>query len=155
MTRIVFLRTMPALLGALLLGAGCAHPCACLTHERTLSAAKTDGAQTTVETTRYLTYVPYRWYAPVIKPLAAVTLVAPIYSACRPHPHRDGRIGAGDRIRDFGAWFNIFSGIPTGPRSIVREDEPSRAEAADPRQKQEGDTSGKNEQGRADGEERR
>ena len=68
------------------------------------------------------TYVPFRWHAPIVKPLAAVTVVLPLYfSASDPHCHGGGNWGLLDYLRDVCSWFNPFSGIPTGHRKVDNE----------------------------------
>jgi len=66
------------------------------------------------------TEVPYKWYAPLVKPLAAATIVVPFWlSARHPHRHSGGTWGRWDYLRDVAAWFNIFSAVPTGARRIA------------------------------------
>ena len=71
------------------------------------------------ETYGHRSYVPYTWYAPLLKPVVAVTVVTPMVLSFRDQ-HRHG--GGSWRLRDYGrdivAWFNIFSAVPTGPRRI-------------------------------------
>jgi len=75
------------------------------------------------ETYGYRSYVPYTWYAPLLKPVVAVTVVTPMYLSFH-DPHRHG--GGNWRLRDYGrdiiAWFNICSGVPVGPRRVETEE---------------------------------
>lgn len=67
-------------------------------------------------------HVPYQWYAAIIKPLAAVTLVAPLgISFTDPHQHNLGSWGTRDYFHDAIAWFNPFTAIPTGSRRVEEE----------------------------------
>jgi hypothetical protein len=71
------------------------------------------------ETYGYRSYVPYKWYAPILKPVVAVTVVCPVIFSFRdPHAHDGGSWRFRDYGRDVVAWFNIASGVPTGPRRI-------------------------------------
>ena len=73
------------------------------------------------------TYVPYKWYAPILKPLASVTVVLPFYfSASSPHSHGAGNWGMLDYFRDVLAWFNPFSALPAGSRRVESRERPLR-----------------------------
>jgi hypothetical protein len=74
-------------------------------------------------------YVEYRWYTPLVKPLVVLTLVGPFYAAgFDPHAHDGGNWDLLDYLRDVGAWFNLFSGIPTGARLLADEETLLRSE---------------------------
>ena len=67
--------------------------------------------------------VSYQWYAPVVKPLAAATLVVPFWLSARdPHAHGGGTWGVTDYLRDVLSWYNPFTAIPTGRRKIAKEE---------------------------------
>ena len=71
------------------------------------------------ETRGRRTYAPYKWYAPILKPLASVTVVLPFYfSASSPHNHGAENWGMLDYFRDVLGWFNPFSALPNGPRRV-------------------------------------
>ena len=64
--------------------------------------------------------VAWRWYAPVVKPVTAATLVAPFWLAARcPHRHNGGVWSRWDYLRDVAAWYNPFSAIPCGAQEIA------------------------------------
>ena len=74
-------------------------------------------------------YVPYRWYTPILKPIASVTVVLPLYaSSASPHTHGVGSHNAFDYWRDVVSWFNWFSALPTGPRRLKSEEMLIRSE---------------------------
>ena len=74
-------------------------------------------------------YVPYRWYTPILKPLASVTVVWPLYaSAASPHTHGVGGRNVFDYWRDVFSWFNWFSALPTGPRRLASGEMLARSE---------------------------
>jgi len=76
----------------------------------------------TLQTFGRRTYAPFRGYAPIVKPLAAVTMVLPLYlSALDPHRHDGGNWTFFDYTRDVISWFNPFSAIPTGKRRVETE----------------------------------
>lgn len=64
--------------------------------------------------------VEYQWFAPILKPLAAVTLVAPIWvSARQPQDHRQNGWSAADYFHDLASWFNPFSAVPVGNQRVA------------------------------------
>ena len=65
------------------------------------------------------TIVPWRWYAPIVKPLVSATLVLPLYfSWYDPHIHGHANWRMSDYLRDVGSWFNWFSAVPIDSRRI-------------------------------------
>ena len=69
------------------------------------------------------TYVKYAWYTPILKPFAAVTIIAPFYMSFHdPHVHNGGSWRKLDFFRDVLAWYNLFSAMPTGPREMGQEE---------------------------------
>ena len=71
------------------------------------------------ETYGRLTSARYAWYAPILKPVTAVTVVLPLYfSAHNKHCHGVGNWTAFDYLRDVVSWFNPFSAVPLGPRVV-------------------------------------
>jgi len=141
-----------ALLLALAVAAGCAHPCGYvdLRGRQTVldEAGPTDGGQIRLRLLRPLspgdrllearlevvsvrrtvirrevygrrTYVPYAWYAPLVKPVVSASLVMPFWLAFRcPHTHGDLTWGVGDYLRDVASWFNPASAVPIGPQRV-------------------------------------
>jgi len=76
-------------------------------------------------------YVPYRWYTPILKPLASVTIVLPLWvSSSSPHTHGVGPHNAFDYWRDVFSWFNWVSALPTGPRRLESKERLIRGEIA-------------------------
>jgi hypothetical protein len=74
-------------------------------------------------------YATYRWYAPLLKPLTAVTVIGPLFLSFRdPHAHQGYPWRRRDYLRDVAAWFNPFSAVPTGPRQFAAEDSLIRIE---------------------------
>lgn len=156
--RIMRVSAGAAVCAAVLLLAGCRHPCGYVGIRAEVVAEPGDGrtevtaGSETMRLTRALTaenmvlelavesqettmgpgrrnmyghrsYVSYEWYAPILKPVAAVTVIGPLYMSFHdPHSHGGRSWRMWDYCRDVVAWFNIFSGVPTGPRKIETEE---------------------------------
>jgi len=74
----------------------------------------------------------YRWYAPVVKPAVAGTLVLPLFFSFRdPHRHDDLQWSPVDVFMDAASWLNPFSAVPVGPREIAAEETYVRTDYVD------------------------
>lgn len=74
-------------------------------------------------------FVEFRWYSPLVKPLVAISIFGPFYaSAFDPHAHSGGNWGMMDYLQDIGSWYNFFSAVPTGPREVEDEETLIRSE---------------------------
>jgi hypothetical protein len=70
------------------------------------------------------TYVPWRWYHPLIKLPIAVTIFPPFFLAFHdPTTYGGGNLTRWDYFRDVGAWFNLCSAVPMGGREVRMEEE--------------------------------
>ncbi len=70
------------------------------------------------------TYVPWRWYHPLVKLPIALTIFPPFFLAFHDPTTYDGVTWTRrDYFHDVGAWFNFFSGVPTGGREVRLEEE--------------------------------
>lgn len=65
------------------------------------------------------TYVPWRWYHPLVKLPIAVTIFPPFFLAFHdPTTYGGGNWTRWDYFRDVMAWFNLCSAVPTGGREV-------------------------------------
>ena len=75
------------------------------------------------------TFVEWRWYSPLVKPLVVISLFGPFYaSAFDPHAHSSGNWGMLDYLQDVGSWYNFVSAVPSGPREVEDEETLIRSE---------------------------
>jgi hypothetical protein len=94
-----------------------------------VSALETTEGPARMDTYGKLTYVTYQWYTPFVKLGAILSLVCPWYlPAHDPHIHGAGNWTRSDYFRDVLAWYNLCSGLPTGPRDIDLEEQLIRSE---------------------------
>ena len=70
------------------------------------------------------TYVPWRWFHPLLKLPIAVTILPPFFLAFHdPTTYGGGNWTGWDYFRDVGAWFNLCSAAPTDARKVRGEEE--------------------------------
>jgi hypothetical protein len=70
------------------------------------------------------TYVPWRWYHPLVKLPIAVTILPPFFLAFHdPTTYGGGNWTRWDYFRDVVAWFNLCSAVPTGGREVRTAEE--------------------------------
>jgi len=70
------------------------------------------------------TWVPWRWYHPLIKLPIAVTIFPPFFLAFHdPSAYGGGNWTRWDYFHDVGAWFNLCSAMPTDSREVRTQEE--------------------------------
>jgi hypothetical protein len=68
------------------------------------------------------TQIPWRWHAPLVKPVVAALVVPPlVMSLLNSHTHGDLEWTTFDYLKDVVSWYNFVSAVPVGPANMADE----------------------------------